>query len=92
MNVQFIGEPQWSAGSAVEVDARVDGRPITIVVTEEVLRTLSNELTSPRGVGDLFRRHANLFRDVIVDKIGLADAQRPDRLMILEADLHGRRY
>lgn len=91
MQVEFVGVPQISADGTLDVELRVDGRPVTCVVADEVF----SELGGSDGPGDrarLFRDNEDLFRRVLLDKLGLGTAQQPGRVLILAADVSNRRF
>jgi hypothetical protein len=91
MQIEFAGTPKTTADDALEVPARVDGCPVVCVVAGEVFSFLSSG-DGPRDRARLFRDHEDLFRRVLLDKLGLGATQRPDRVLILAADVSNRRF
>lgn len=94
MRIEFVGTPRVASGDAIalEVEAQVDGAPLTCVVTEEALAAVAPDVPARTDAPKLFHENESLFRDVLLDKLGMAGRQRPDRVLILAADVTNRRF
>jgi hypothetical protein len=91
MNVQFAGDARFLGGSeALEIDVRIDGSPVTCVITATALQELSCDRPDSDDVARVFREREGFVRDVIVEKIG--GSRTPDRVVIDAADVRDRAY